>query len=84
MLWNDLCGAGWLLAWVWWSLAVPKWRLWAYERVADIAELKARAVTAGLTWPDGNIFTRTEIKSRAHAQRERELELRAQKEQLDP
>ena len=67
-------GVGWLLAWLWWSFSVPKWRLWAYERVVNIAELKERAVIAGLTWPDGTLFTRTEIKSRAHAQRERELE----------
>ena len=79
-----LCGAGWLLAWVWWSFAVPKWRLWAYDRVIDITELKRSAISAGLTWPDGSIFARTEIKSKAHAQRERELELRAEQEQLDP
>jgi len=61
-------------AWLWWSVTVPKWRLWAYERVEDIAELKRRAVAANLTWPDGSIFSRTEIKSAEHAARERELE----------
>jgi ABC-type transport system involved in Fe-S cluster assembly fused permease/ATPase subunit len=62
-------------AWLWWSIAIPRWRLWAYERVEDIPELKRRAVAAMLIWPDGSIFSRTEIKSAAHAQRERELEL---------
>jgi hypothetical protein len=62
-------------AWLWWSVAVPRWRLWAYERVEDIPELKRRAVAARLTWPDGSPFSRTEIKSAARAQRERELEL---------
>jgi hypothetical protein len=61
-------------AWLWWSIAVPRWRLWAYERVDDIPELKSRAVAARITWPDGSLFCRTEIKSAAHAQRERELE----------
>ena len=61
-------------AWLWWSIAVPRWRLWAYERVEDIQELKRRAAAAMLIWPDGSIFSRTEIKSAAHAQRERELE----------
>ena len=61
-------------AWLWWSIHVPKWRLWAYERVDNIPELKRRAVAAGLIWPDGSIFSRTEIKSAAHAARERELE----------
>jgi hypothetical protein len=61
-------------AWLWWSFAVPKWRLWAYERVDNIPELKRRAVAAMLIWPDGSIFSRTEIKSAEHAQRERRLE----------
>ena len=53
------------LAWGWWSFAVPRWRLWAYERVGDISELKRRAVAVGLTWPDGHIFEKTEFKSEA-------------------
>ena len=62
--------------WLWWSVQIPKWRLWAYERVADIPELKRRAILAQLTWPDGSIFAKTEIKSAQHAARERELEER--------
>jgi hypothetical protein len=68
--------AGFVIAWLWWSVMVPRWRLWAYERVDDIATLKQWAVAVGLTWPDGWIFERTEIKSKAHAARERELERR--------
>jgi len=68
--------AGFALAWLWWSVTVPRWRLWAYRRVDDIAKLKSWAVTVGLTWPDGHIFERTEIKSKAHGARERELEER--------
>ena len=67
-------GVGFALAWLWWSVSVPKWRLWAYQRVEDVAELKARAVGVGLTWPDGHFIERTEIKSRSHARRERELD----------
>jgi hypothetical protein len=69
-----LFGAGFVLAWLWWAYAVPRWRLWAYERVTDIAGLKAQAVAAGLTWPDDHVFGRTELKSRARAARERELD----------
>jgi hypothetical protein len=65
---------GFVLAWLWWSLSVPRWRLWAYERVDSIVALKRSAVSAGLTWPDGSFFARTEIKSGAHAARERALE----------
>lgn len=53
---------------------IPKWRLWTYEGVADIPRLKAWAVNVGLTWLDGSVFNRTEIKSREHALRERELD----------
>jgi hypothetical protein len=66
--------AGFVIAWLWWSVMVPRWRLWAYERVDDIAKLKRVAVAVGLIWPDGWIFERTEIKSKAHAARERALE----------
>ena len=65
-----LCG--FVFAWLWWSVSVPRWRLWAYSRVGDIAQLKAQAVAVGLTWPDGHPFGRTEIKSSAHASHERE------------
>jgi hypothetical protein len=63
-----------VLAWLWWSYAVPRWRLWAYERVSDIAALKERAVAVGLTWPDGHAFGRTELKSARQRARERELD----------
>ena len=84
--WLGVCVfvVGWLLAWVWWSFTVPKWRLWAYERVIEIIELKRSAIGAGLTWPDGHIFERTEIKSRAHRQLERKFERHAGRPDLDP
>ena len=65
---------GFVLAWLWWSLSVPKWRLWAYQRVVDIPALKRQAVDVGLTWPDNHVFGRTEIKSSAHEKLERELD----------
>ena len=65
---------GFVLAWTWWSLSVPRWRLWAYERVDDIPALKAHAIRAGLIWPDGSVFQRTEIRSAEMARRIRELE----------
>ena len=67
---------GFVLAWLWWSYSVPRWRLWAYERVRDIPALKVRAVQVGLTWPDGHVFERTEFKSATTAKRQQELESR--------
>ena len=66
--------AGFVLAWLWWTLAVPRWRVWAYERVGDIGELKQQAVMGGLLWPDGSFFERTEIRSPAQKRRIAELE----------
>lgn len=68
---------GFVLAWLWWSLAVPRWRVWAYERVEDVAELKRQAVVGGLLWPDGSFFERTEIRTSAQKRRIAELEARA-------
>ncbi|MFL6575901.1 MAG: hypothetical protein ACJ8MR_04760 [Povalibacter sp.] len=73
--WIALLPGGFIVAWLWWSVAVPKWRLWAYERVEDIGELKRSAIDAQLLWPDGSIFEKTEIKSASHAERESALEL---------
>ncbi len=67
-----LCGIG--AAWLWWSLTIMRWRIWAFERVADIPALKEAAVLVGLTWPQGHVYERTEIKSKAQAQKERQLD----------
>ncbi len=64
---------GFLFAWLWWSFTVPLWRYWAYQRVESILELKAQAIKAGLIWPDGSIFERTEIKPKKLLALEREL-----------
>ena len=66
-------GLSFCAAWLWWSLVIPRWRVWAYERVSDIPRLKELAVRARLTWPDGSIFAKTEIKPQPLADRERQL-----------
>jgi hypothetical protein len=68
---------GFATAWLWWSLMLPKWRLWTYARVANPLAIKHKAVEAQLAWRDGSFFSRTEIKSGAHAAREAEWESRA-------
>ncbi|WP_340645918.1 hypothetical protein [Phenylobacterium sp.] len=64
----------WPLAWLSWSLLVPRWRVWAYERVENLDELKMRGVEAGLIWRDGHFFERTELRTPYQRQRIRELE----------
>lgn len=63
-----------VLAWSWWSFMIPKWRLWAYERVENIQQLKAEAVQVGLTWPEGHVLGKTEWKSDRQRHRENELD----------
>jgi hypothetical protein len=77
--WSELSVAYpifWVMAWLWWSLSIPRWRLWAYKRVEHVQALKRAAVASGLTWPDGWIFEKTEIKTSAHAQLEKAYERR--------
>ena len=51
----------WLAAWLAWSILTPRWRLWAYERVDDIDELKRIALADRVLWPDGHIIHRSEL-----------------------
>lgn len=55
---------GFFLGWLAWSILVPRWRLWAYQRVANIDELKFHAAASQLIWPEGHFFERTEIASK--------------------
>ena len=56
-----------VLAWLWWSVNVPKWRIWALERTTDWPPLKMQGIRAGLIWDEttatGRFFRRTEIRS---------------------
>jgi hypothetical protein len=61
-------------AWARWSLSVPRWRLWAYERVSSTSELREKAIAAGLVWPQGSFFERTELKSPEQRRRQEQLE----------
>lgn len=56
-------GLGFILAWLYWSLSITKWKIWAFERVRNVHELKSRAILEGLIWKDDHIFGKTEIWS---------------------
>ncbi|RLA48382.1 MAG: hypothetical protein DRR42_16795, partial [Gammaproteobacteria bacterium] len=40
--------SGFVLAWLWWAVSVPRWRIWAYANVQDTKALKQRAIEVGL------------------------------------
>jgi hypothetical protein len=54
---------GFALAWLYWSFNVTKWRLWAFENVRNVHELKKRAIKDQLIWKDDSFFAKTEIRS---------------------
>jgi hypothetical protein len=56
--------AGSMVAWVWWSWSVPKWRRWALSRGAPADRLQRLAAMTLLVWPKGWIFERTEFRSK--------------------
>ena len=63
----DMAGAltalgGFAAAWLWWSYFIPEWRSWAHSRGAGPDELQHLGVQAGLIWPKGSFFERTEIR----------------------
>lgn len=64
------------IAWVFWSFAITKWRIWALTNVDDHTELKYSAVAGGLIWEDGSFFERTEIRTPKESKLIHELEQR--------
>ena len=61
---------GFILGWAYWSYKIVKWRIWAFENTKkeDWVELKSRAVTQKLIWPDNSIFEKTEIRTNEEKQ----------------
>jgi hypothetical protein len=53
---------GSLLAWIWWSFTVPRWREWAIRRGNDVERLQKFSVRTGLTWSKGSPFEKTEFR----------------------
>jgi len=52
---------GFLSAWIYWSFAELKWKVWAFENVRNRHELETRAIEAKLIWPEGSFWNKTEI-----------------------
>ncbi|GAB5472645.1 MAG: hypothetical protein Mars2KO_07440 [Maribacter sp.] len=51
------------IGWVWWSYKIVKWKYWAFSQltVDESYELHSKAIGAGLIWPAGSVFNKTEI-----------------------
>jgi len=55
---------GFVVAWLWWSTFVPRWREWARNRGADEERTQSLAERSLLVWPKGSILEKTEIRPR--------------------
>jgi hypothetical protein len=66
--------AGLFLAWLYWSIVITKWRIWAFDNVRNVHELKKLAIKEGLIWQDGSFFEDTEIRSAADREKLKSLE----------
>jgi acyl-CoA-binding protein len=57
--------AGVLLGWLYRSLTVTKWRLWAFENVKNVHDLQRKAIDAQIIWPVDSFLEKTEFTSAA-------------------
>ena len=71
---------GFGIAWVYWSFSVTRWRLWAFENVRNVHELKKRAIESGLIWSDTKWFNKTEFKSEKDKLKWKELQKKIEKD----
>jgi uncharacterized membrane protein YciS (DUF1049 family) len=71
---------GFVLAWLIWSFMITKWRIWAFENVRNVHELKKRAIQEKLIWNDGNIFEKTEIRNTSDKRKLKTLEKKFEQE----
>jgi hypothetical protein len=58
------------IGWLYWSYKSVKWKIWAFSKIdlEEIEELYFKAIQAGLIWPKGSIFNKTEIWSKKDKQ----------------
>lgn len=53
-----------ILPFIYWFVMITKWRLWAFDNVRNVHELKRRAISEGLIGADGSIYEKFEIQSK--------------------
>ena len=69
-----ICVVGILLAWLSWSYFVVEWKVWAFENVRNVHELKRKAIQNNLIWKDDSWFNKTEIINYEQKQKLKYLE----------
>jgi hypothetical protein len=75
-------GLGFCLSWLWWSIKITKWRIWAFENVRNVHELQKRAIQEKLIWSENSLLSKTEIRSKIDNERLNLLKTKFEKEDL--
>ena len=68
----NLIALGHVASWAWWAFTIPRWRVWALERVRNKTALVRESVRWKLAWPPGHEFEETEVRSEILEARERD------------
>lgn len=70
------------LMWLWWSFMITKWRIWAFQHVRNVHELKKRAIQEKLIWKDNSFFEKLEIRSTSDKEKLTLLQAKFEEEDL--
>lgn len=70
------------LSWLYWSITITKWRLWAFANVRNVHELKKRAVQEKIIGADDSLFTKTEIRTSSDKEKWNSLQTKFNQEDI--
>lgn len=76
VFWLVTFGSLAIILWLYRSLMITKWKIWAYTHVNNIKELQKRALTHKILFPESHFLTRTEFRTSADTQKLELLELK--------
>jgi uncharacterized membrane protein YciS (DUF1049 family) len=65
---------GFILSWLYWSIMITRWRIWAFTNVRNVHELQKKAIEAKLINKDGGFFEKTEIRTATQKRQWAELQ----------
>jgi hypothetical protein len=73
---------GFVASWLYWSFAITRWRVWAFDNVRNVHQLKKRAISEKLIWPDGSLWNKTEIWRAADKEKWNNLQVKFETEDI--
>lgn len=71
-----------LLSILFWSFTITDWKIWAYENVRNLHELKRRAIQEKLTYEDDSFYLKLEFKTRRQKEKLKYLTKRFENKDL--